>query len=129
MVDNTIVLLGRGSQIKPVPRFMWEGHLAESQVPEHSQARLGFMTPDHHRVRYFAVRELAIRGRPLTPEEISADLDLPLEQVQAILADLEKNLVFLVRNELGAVAWAYPVTVEPTPHRLEFSSGERLYGA
>jgi hypothetical protein len=87
------------------------------------------MTPAHQQVRYFAVRELAIRGRPLSPEEISTALELPLAQVQLILEELEKHLVFLVRNEQGAVAWAYPVTVEPTPHRLEFSSGERLYAA
>jgi hypothetical protein len=25
--------------------------------------------------------------------------------------------------------WAYPVTVDPTPHHMSFSSGERLYAA
>ncbi len=129
MVAKDYVLLGRGSQIREVPRAMWEEHVAQARNPEHSQARLGFMTPAHHRVRYFAVRELAKRGRPLSPEEISAALMLPFEQVQVILEELERHLVFLVRNEAGAVAWAYPVTVEPTPHRLEFSSGERLYAA
>jgi hypothetical protein len=49
--------------------------------------------------------------------------------VQAILEELERNLLFLVRGESGAVAWAFPVTVEPTPHRLNFSTGERLFGA
>jgi amino-acid N-acetyltransferase len=27
------------------------------------------------------------------------------------------------------VVWAYPVTAEPTPHKVTFSTGERLYGA
>jgi hypothetical protein len=35
----------------------------------------------------------------------------------------------LWRDEGGSVAWAYPVTVERTPHLIHFSSGERLYGA
>jgi hypothetical protein len=60
---------------------------------------------------------------------ISQALQLPLEQVGAILDQLEKNLFFLVRNEQGAVVWAFPVTVEPTPHRLEFNTGEQLYAA
>jgi len=49
--------------------------------------------------------------------------------VKVILDDLESKLFFLVRNGQDAVAWAYPVTAEPTPHRLNFSTGERLYGA
>jgi hypothetical protein len=49
--------------------------------------------------------------------------------VKGILDELERNLFFLVRNAQGAVSWAYPVTVEPTPHQLRFHSGERLYAA
>jgi hypothetical protein len=49
--------------------------------------------------------------------------------VKSILEELERKLFFLVRNEQGAVAWAYPVTVEITPHRLDFNTGERIYGA
>ncbi len=57
------------------------------------------------------------------------ELQLPLAQVETILDELEQQLLFLVRNEAGAVSWAFPVTVEPTPHQLDFSTGERLYGA
>ena len=121
------VLLGRGRQILELPWETWEQHLA--QVPQHSGDRLRFMTEEHHRVRYFVVRELPSRGRPLGPGEISSALQLPLEQVETILDELETKLFFLVRNERRAVAWAYPVTVEPTPHHLNFSSGERLYAA
>ena len=35
----------------------------------------------------------------------------------------------LVRDERGAVVWAYPFTVEATPHRITFDSGETLYAA
>ena len=54
---------------------------------------------------------------------------MPLIRVNTILDELEQNLVFLVRNEQGAVSWAFPVTVEPTPHRLTFSTGEQIYAA
>jgi hypothetical protein len=49
--------------------------------------------------------------------------------VTSILADLEARKGFLFRNEDGAVVWAYPVTAEPTPHRIRFKSGETLYAA
>ena len=87
------------------------------------------MTDAHHRVRYFVVRELVNRAKPIEPALISEALGLPLQHVQVILEELERKLFFLVRDEQGAVAWAYPVTVEPTPHRLTFNTGERLYGA
>jgi len=121
------VLLGRGRQLLRLPREMWEQRLAH--VPEHSKHRLRFMTEDFHRVRYFVVKELPFTGKPIAPQEISEALQLPLARVEDILKELERKLFFLVRNEQGAVVWAYPVTVQPTPHQLAFSSGERLYAA
>jgi hypothetical protein len=121
------VLLGRGGQILELPESLWKGHL--TQVPQHSRDRLSFMTDKHHQVRYFVVRELVNESKPVKPESISEMLDLPLGQVKVILDELESRLFFLVRDEQGAVAWAYPMTVEPTPHRLNFSTGEGLFAA
>ena len=121
------VLLGRGRQVVELPRQTWEQHLAEA--PQHGQARLRFMSEAHHQVRTFVVRELPRYGKPMEPEVISRALLLPIARVEGLLDELESNLFFLVRNRQGAVTWAYPVTVEPTPHRLSFSTGERLYGA
>ena len=125
-MDET-VLLGRGKQMIAVPWQAWLGHLDE--VAEHGQARLAFMTAEHHRVRYFVVRELPRAGTALTPEIIAGALSLAENRVRQILADLERKLFFLWRDEAGAVAWAYPVTVDRTPHVIRFSSGERLHGA
>jgi len=121
------ILLGRDREILAIPRAEWEQDLAH--VPQHSQARLKFMTDAHHQVRYFVVKELVIRQKPIEPELISGELNIPLERVNFLLEELERKLFFLVRNEQGAVAWAYPVTVETTPHKLRFASGERLYAA
>jgi hypothetical protein len=38
-------------------------------------------------------------------------------------------MTFVFRNGQGAVVWAYPVTVERTPHHLVFGSGEQVYAA
>lgn len=121
------ILLGRDRQIVELPQSLWEQHLA--QIPQHIQTRLNFMSDAHHRIRYFVVKELVNMQKPIKPEIISEKLKMPLDQVNFILEELERKLFFLVRNEQGAVAWAYPVTVETTPHRLIFSSGECLYGA
>jgi len=121
------ILFGQERQIRKIPREAWEGHLAQAQ--QHSHTRFGFMSAAHQSVRYFVVRELPVRAAPVEPQVISQALMLPLEQVSGILDKLEKELFFLVRDARGAVSWAFPVTVEPTPHRLSFSTGERLYGA
>ena len=75
------------------------------------------------------MRELPRIGAPLTPDWIARQVNLPIETVVKILDDLEKNMAFLFRNGDGAVAWAYPVTVEPTPHRVTLSTGEQIYAA
>lgn len=121
------VLIGKGNEIEEMPQTTWEQQL--EPVPELQAARLAFMTDEHHAVRYFVVKELIRQGRPLEPTLISSRLDLPEPLVVEILDELEKNLLFLVRNDDGAVSWAFPVTVDRTPHRLSFSTGERLYGA
>ena len=121
------VLLGRGRDVVEIPREAWELHLREA--PQHVKGRLSFMSAEHHRVRHFVVTELPRRGAALGPQAISEALRLPITRVSEILDDLERNLFFLARNEGGEVSWAYPVTVDETPHRLSFSTGERLYGA
>ncbi|MCK4788305.1 MAG: hypothetical protein KAV87_31475 [Desulfobacteraceae bacterium] len=121
------ILLGKEQEILEIPQATWKQHL--TQIPQHGQSRLDFMTDVHHQVRYFVVKEMANKQKPIEPEYISEKLNMPLEQVKLILEELERKLFFLVRNEQGAVAWAFPVTVETTPHKLSFTSGERLYGA
>jgi hypothetical protein len=120
-VDDKL-LLGVWRYLVPIPRPIWQ-----SQV--RGDAELGFMSEEHHRVRDFAVLEIPRVGEPLAPEFIAQELDLSRPQVVSILDDLEAHMTFLFRNEQGAVTWAYPVTVDQTPHRITFSSGEQVYAA
>ena len=87
------------------------------------------MTENHHRVRNFVVTELPKQGVALSPAYIAQQLALPLLDVSTILNDLEHHMTFLYRNEQGEVTWAYPVTVDQTPHKMSFSSGERINAA
>ena len=121
------IIKGRGRELISIRRADWEMDLA--RVPRETAAALAFMTQDHHRVRYFAVEQLARSGRPLATEFIAGSLRLKPERARAIIADLERHLFFLVTSESGDVSWAFPVTAEKTPHRLEFGSGEHIQAA
>ena len=122
------LLIGRGESIMAVPDTTWRQHLAAAR--QRGAARLSFMTPHHHLVRNFVVRELpGHHGVPWTPEEIASAVSLPVQRITTLLDDLERHLFFLVRNRAGEVSWAFPVTVDPTPHRVHFSTGEQLFAA
>ncbi|MCG6538425.1 MAG: hypothetical protein L7F78_27845, partial [Syntrophales bacterium LBB04] len=68
-------------------------------------------------------------GKPLSPEFVANTLDLPIRRVKVILDDLEQHMTFLFRDKHGSVVWAYPVTVDTTPHHVTFNTGEELYAA
>ncbi len=123
--DPVIVFRSGATAEVSGPAWAREVRAAPARITE----RLGFMSTEHHVVRRLAVRELVRTGRPVAPELIASQVALGLDRITDVLAELEEGLFFLVRNDSGAVTWAFPVTVDRTPHRLTFSTGERLYGA
>ena len=52
-----------------------------------------------------------------------------VEDVKHIINELEKGMTFLYRSRPEGVTWAYPVTVDSTPHRVTFDSGEQTFAA
>jgi hypothetical protein len=110
-----------------IPLRDWEQEL--SSAPEAIGQRLEFMSPDHHLVRNFVVRELPRLGQPISLADISHELHLSRKRTTSIVEDLEKNLFFLVRGNGAEVSWAFPVTAEETGHHLVFSTGDRLDAA
>ena len=124
---NRSLLLGLSRYLLPVPRPLWQGQV--NQSARHGRDGLDFMSPDHHRIRNFVVVELPRLGKPIPPAWIAERLSLPLERVQQILVELEEHMSFLFRNPQGEVTWAYPVTVDQTPHHVTFSSGEQICAA
>ncbi len=123
------IMLGLWKYMLSVPAFLLNPEKQFARQKVRFEAAMGFMTDDHRRVHHFTVRELPRVARPLTPEFISQSLGLPRDHVVRLLTDLEQHMTFLFRNENGEVTWAYPVTVETTPHHLTFSSGEQIYAA
>ena len=119
------VLVGLGHRMIPIPRLVWQPLMKANA--RKVRAGLGFMSAEHHRVRDFVVTELSRADAPLAAGVIAEKLELPLGRATAILDELEKHLTFLVRNADGAVTWAYPVTVDRTPHRATLTTGEEAY--
>jgi hypothetical protein len=122
-MDNSL-LLGVWRIMISLPPDLWH-----KQMAKETQSDLSFITPNHQLVRDFVVREMPRLNLPIAPETIAVALGFPLDYVHSILDELERAKTFLFRDATGAVTWAYPVTVDPTPHQVTFSSGEKLYAA
>jgi hypothetical protein len=110
------VLFGIGRLVIPVPRFVF--------MHEVNKTRPVTLPDDHHRVRDFAVKEIPVVGKPLAPTYIGESLGLAQDRLASILDELEKGMTFLWRGDGENVTWAYPVTVDETPHRYTFNTGE-----
>jgi hypothetical protein len=121
------ILMGIWKYMIGVPPGMLKKRLPEQQ--KKFAAHLGFMTGELRRVHHFVVRELPYAGRPLSPGYIAERLGMKMQRVALLLDELERQMTFLFRNSAGEVVWAYPVTVEETPHRITFDTGEKLYAA
>jgi len=121
------VLLGFKRRRIPVPWFLFTRILRRGA--EKTKRVLGGLDDEHRRVHHFVVKELPSIAKPMPPEFIAERLKLDEVKVIQILDELERRLIFLFRPGGRDVVWAYPITAEPTPHRLVFSSGERLWAA
>ena len=121
------VLLGVKRRMVPIPWFVFRRALPRDV--RKAKRALGGLDEEHRRVHHFVVRELPRLAAPMPPEYIADGLDLEASRVVEILDELERRLIFIFRPGGREVVWAYPVTAEPTPHRLAFSSGERLWAA
>jgi hypothetical protein len=124
---NNRVMLGMWRYILHVPPSFMKKQQAKGKAK--ITANLEFMTGEHRLVHHFVVRQLPGSDQPLSPGTIADALALPLDRVNGILQDLEEHMTFLFRNIQGDVVWAYPVTIEKTPHHVTFDTGERIYAA
>jgi hypothetical protein len=121
------VLLGFKRQLVPIPWFVFTRVLRRGAAK--TKKVLGGLDDEQRRVHHFVVRELPNLGKPMPPDFIADNLGVEQQHVIQILDELERRLIFLFRPGGRDVVWAYPVTAEQTPHRVTFSSGERLWAA
>ncbi len=121
------LLAGFWRYMLSIPPFLWEKQIHKGR--EKIRADLGFMTDEHRAVHHCIVRELPHAREPLSPAFVADRLSMSAELVRSIFNDLEKHMTFICRNSEGMAVWAYPVTVEKTPHQVIFSTGEKIYAA
>ncbi|MGB6066369.1 MAG: hypothetical protein WBG50_16320 [Desulfomonilaceae bacterium] len=121
------LMAGVWRYILGVPPFLWEKQIQRAVRKVERSTR--FMTAQHRQVHHYVAKELPRYGRPMPPDLVARELNLASGRLVEILEDLERHLTFVYRDKEGKVIWAYPVTVEKTPHSLTFHSGEELYAA
>ena len=121
------VLLGFKHKMVPIPWFLFTKILRRGATK--TKRILGGLDDEHRRVHHFVVKMLPSLARPMPPDFIAEGLNLNEARVIQILDELERRLIFLFRPGGRDIVWAYPITAEPTPHKLAFSSGERLWAA
>jgi hypothetical protein len=66
-----------------VPPGLWEKQIQNRQ--EKVKKSTAFMSLEHRRVHHFVVRELPRTGKPLSPDRVSQELNLPLGKTISIL--------------------------------------------
>ena len=120
------LMFGLWRCIISLPPFLWEKQL--SNAKRHFEKELAIMSLEHRAVHHFVVKELPAFNKPMPPEFVADKLNMSLEKVKLILNDLN-TLMILYKNSKDEVVWAYPVTVDKTPHHVTFSTGEQLYAA
>jgi hypothetical protein len=121
------LLFGYKRRMLPVPWGLFR-RMAAVEAEKNRRA-FGRLDDDHRRVHHFVVRELPGLAGPMGPDFVARRIDMDVTRVVAIMDDLERRKLFLYRPGGRDVEWAYPVTVVPTPHRIEFSSGESIWAA
>jgi len=121
------VLLGFKRRMVAIPWFLFTRILPREA--KKTKRVLGGLDDEQRRVHHFVVKELPSLARPMPPDFIADRLKLDESRVIQILDELERRLIFLFRPGGRDVVWAYPITAEPTPHQLAFSSGERIWAA
>jgi hypothetical protein len=121
------VLFGFRKTTVSVPAFVVNREM-EKAVRRIRMKVKGF-TAKKRKVHHFVVRELPGRGGPISINDVAHGLGMPLRRVEALIDELEKEKTFLYRRNSAGINWAYPVTVEATPHKITFSTGECVNAA
>ena len=120
------ILLGVGRRMVPVPEWLFRPMVARDAK---NLAKRPALSADERRVQHFAVQEIPRRREPIAPEVFAAELELSLAEIREILDELEERMTYLCRRGGEDVVWAYPVTVEETPHQVRFDGGEAFSAA
>lgn len=119
--------IGIRNKTIPIP-FMMIKRMVSAEANKLNNKNRRF-SKEKNVVHHFIVRELPNIGKPMSLIFIAQALDMPLASVQSIVEELEKEKTFIYRYNSNGINWAYPVTVDKTPHHITFSTGEQVNAA
>ena len=89
----------------------------------------GALTYEERLVHHYIVRKMTVANEPITIDLIADDLDIPGDQVLAIVNKLEAGKIFIYRSDGKTIDWAFPFSLQDTGFRMTASTGERFFAA
>lgn len=111
----------------PIPSFLIN-KVVDAGIKK-VKKRVQQFSAEKRALHHFVVRELPRKGEALSLEFISEQLGMPLNRTARLVDELERDKTFLYRLNSDRINWAYPVSVDDTPHRVLFSTGEQINAA
>ena len=121
------ILIGIWHKIIPAPVFMLI--MDSVKMAKVIKARINKLPEEKRRIHHFVVRELPNAGQPISLAFIAQGLKMPVDRVSTLVDEMEKGKTFFNRYHSEGINWAYPVTVDNTPHHVTFSTGEQVNAA
>jgi len=121
------MLMGIGEFMVPMPQMIASTGLKKGVAGAGAKADL--LSPEERKIHHFIVGRMAESKTPLTAEQVAADLDLQVDEVEAVIEKLEELKTFLHRSDGKVINWAYPISREDTGHKMTDSTGERFFAA
>jgi hypothetical protein len=100
-----------------------------TKMAKNMRTRINKITEEKKRIHHFVVRELPNAGQPISLAFVARALEMPVDRVSTLVDEMEKDKSFFHRYHSEGINWAYPVTVDNTPHRVTFSTGEQINAA
>lgn len=122
-----LVKVGLWKTTLPIPSFIIN-QVVDAGIKQTKKKARQF-TEEKRALHHFIVRELPAKGEPLSLEFIAKGLGMPLDKVTVLVDELEQGKTFLYRRNSKRINWAYPVSVDDTPHHVTFSTGEQINAA
>jgi hypothetical protein len=111
----------------PAPVFILNREI--EKMAKIMKVRMNKLPEEKRRIHHYVVRELPNAGQPISLEFIAQGLKMPVERVSILVDEMEKDKSFFYRYHSEGINWAYPVTVDNTPHHVTFSTGEQVNAA
>ena len=119
--------LGLDKWLIPIPAFMIRNDVRSSGDLICQETRV--VTDLERQVQFYVVQRISDTNQPVLPEDISTDLNIPLDQVISIIEKLESLKVFFYRYNSPGINWAYPVTSDEREYKLTFDDGKKCTAA